>query len=155
MLRTLYDNPIAFSLRDGDGIVNQPLEHRFPLERYRLQCYAIENALLTDSCLAVMDTTWEGLVTAATKWAKDNPSHSDITLIEELFRSVDRLRHKKIKKIRQLICAIVGCKKPWEVVVGQAIGALTEKDLENSNMLIDFLGSDMVSNIILRDATNK
>lgn len=155
LLRTLYDNPIAFSLRDGDGIVNQPLEHRFPLERYRLQCYAIENALLTDSCLAVMDTTWEGLVTAATKWAKDNPSHSDITLIEELFRSVDRLRHKKIKKIRQLICAIVGCKKPWEVVVGQAIGALTEKDLENSSMLIDFLGSDMVSNIILRDATNK
>lgn len=154
LLGTLYDNPVAFSLRDGDGVVDQPLEHRRSLKRYRLQCYAIENALLTDSCLAVMGTTWQGFVTAATQWVEDNPKHPDIALMKELFDSEDRLRHKKIKKIRQLICSVIGCKKPWEVVVGQAIGALKSEDITNINMLITFLGVEMVRNIIFRDSEN-
>ncbi|ELY3085776.1 AAA family ATPase [Klebsiella aerogenes] len=154
LLSTLYDNPIAFSLRDGDGVIKESLEHRPPLKRYRLQCYAIENVLLTDSCLAVMNVTWVEFVAAAKKWIEDNQTHSDIALIVELIDSNDRLRHKKIKKIRQLVCAIVECKKPWEVVVGQAIGALTREDLENPNMLIDFLDGEMVSDVIFRDAIN-
>ena len=153
LLGTLYDNPVAFSLRDGDGVVDQPLEDRPPIKRYRLQCYAIENALLTDPCLAVMDTSWEGFVAAAKKWVGFNPEHRDVAIVEELAASDDRLRHKKIKKIRQLVCAILECKKPWEVVVGQAIGALTKEDLTNSNMLVAFLGAQMVSNVIFRSAT--
>lgn len=152
LLGTLYDNPVAFSLRDGDGVVDQPLEHRLPIRRYRLQCYAIENVLLTDSCLAVMGTTWEGFVAAAMKWVGENPKHPDSPLIKELAGSKDRLRHKKIKKIRQLICTVLECKKPWEVVVGQAIGALTNKDHANSNILIAFLGADLVSDVIFRNA---
>ncbi len=153
LLGTLYDNPLAFSLRDGDGVVGQPLEHRLPIKRYRLHCYAIENALLTDPCLAVMGATWEGFVAAATKWSADNPEHADASLVKELAGSSDRLRHKKIKKIRQLVCAILDCKKPWEVVVGQAIGAIANEDIANSNMLISFLGTEMVNEIILRNAT--
>lgn len=152
ILSTLYDNPLAFSLRDGDGIIDEPLENRLPLKRYRLRCYAIENALLTDSCLAVMGVTWEAFVAEAMQWVEANSNHSDITLIRDLLESNDRLRHKKIKKIRQLICAIVGCKKPWEVVVGQAIGALTYEAIKKSNMLTDFLGMDMINDIIFRDA---
>lgn len=152
LLGTLYDNPIAFSLRDGDGVVDQPLEHRPPIKRYRLQCYAIENALLTDPCLTVMGTTWEKFIATAMEWAGKNPKHRDITLVEELAKSKDRQRHKKIKKIRQLVCAVLNCKKPWEVVVGQAIGALTNEDLANTNMLVDFLGAEMVSDIIFRNA---
>lgn len=155
LLGTLYDNPVAFSLRDGDGIVDQPLEHRPPIKRYRLQCYAIENALLTDPCLAVMETTWEGLTAAAIKWAENNPEHGDINLIEKLAKSDDRLRHTKIKKIRQLVCAILECRKPWDVVVGQAIGALTNEDLASPNMLIDFLGLEMVNDVIFRNVEAK
>ncbi|MCF1492509.1 AAA family ATPase [Agrobacterium vitis] len=152
LLGTLYDNPVAFSLRDGDGVVDQPLTHRPPIKRYRLQCYAIENVLLTDPCLAVMGGTWEHFVTTATKWVGENTQHPDRTLIEELAGSNDRLRHKKIKKIRQLICAMLECKKPWEVVVGQAIGTLTEKDVADSNMLTDFLGAEMLRDVIFRNA---
>jgi ABC-type transporter Mla maintaining outer membrane lipid asymmetry ATPase subunit MlaF len=152
LLGTLYDNPVAFSLRDGDGVTDQPIEHRPPIKRYRLQCYAIENALLTDPCLAVMGTTWEGFVAAAAKWVGDNPAHRDLALVKELAASDDRLQHKKVKKIRQLVCAVLECRKPWEVVVGQAIGALTNEDLANSNMLVSFLGVEMVSDIIFRNA---
>ena len=149
LLSALYDNPVAFSVRDGDGVVDQPLEHRPPIKRYRLQCYEIENALLTDSCLTVMNTTWSDFVAYAAKWVVANPEHQDTALIEELAASNDRMRHKKIKKIRQLICTVIECKKPWETVVGQAIGALKSEDLSNSNMLVDFLGKEMVEDIIL------
>ena len=152
LLATLYDSPIAFSLRDGDGVVDQPLEHNLPLKRYRLDCYAIENTLLTDPCLAVMNTTWNSFIEKATTWITANPNHAEIEILKQATASTDRLRHTKIKKIRQLICAVLECRKPWEVVVGQAIGALTKEDLANSNMLIDFLGMEMVSDVIFRDA---
>lgn len=152
LLDTLYDNPIAYSLRDGDGVIGQPLEHRLPLKRYRLQCYAIENALLTDSCLAVMATNWGKLIDDAKKWIDANPEHQDIDLVKELIGSSNRLRHKKIKEIRQLVCAIAGCKKPWEVVVGQTIGALKKEDTASPNMLIEFLGAEMVADVIFRGA---
>ncbi|WP_201791931.1 hypothetical protein [Sphingopyxis witflariensis] len=155
LLKTLYDNPVAFSLRDGDGVVDQPIEHRPPIKRYRLQCYAIENALLTDPCLVSMGTTWDEFQFAAAQWAGEHQEHPDRASIEQLARSGDRLRHTKIKKIRQLICAILECKKPWEVVVGQAIGALKSEDLANSNMLIEFLGAEMVSDVVFRNEAYK
>ena len=150
LLATLYDNPIAFSLRDGDGVVNEPLTHTLPLMRYRLDCYAIENVLLSDPCLSVMKTSWAGFIEKVAVWIVENPGHADIEMLQQLAASDDRLRHTKIKKIRQLICAVLDCKKPWEVVVGQAIGGLTKTDLTTSNMLIDFLGSEMVGEVIFR-----
>jgi energy-coupling factor transporter ATP-binding protein EcfA2 len=152
LLNTLYDNPIAFSLRDGDGVVDQPLEHCPPVKRYRLQCYAIENALLTDPCLTMIGTTWEDFVGAALSWVASNPEHKDVALVDELAKSGNRLRHKKIKNIRQLVCSLVDCKKPWEVVVGQAVGGLTTADLDNGNMLVDFLGPQMINDVIFRNA---
>ncbi|MDV5823066.1 AAA family ATPase [Sphingobium naphthae] len=151
LLATLYDSAIAFSVRDGDGVVDEPLEHNLPLMRYRLDCYAIENVLLTDPCLAVMNASWDGFVEKAAAWIAANPGHADIGMLQQATASGDRLRHTKIKKIRQLICAVLDCKKPWEVVVGQAIGTLTKNDLTNSNMLVAFLGTEMVSNIIFRE----
>ena len=73
-------------------------------------------------------------------------------MLRQVTKSTDRFRHTKIKKIRQLICAILDCRKPWEVVVGQAIGSLTSEDFENSGMLIDFLGKEMVVDVIIRNA---
>lgn len=150
LLGTIYDDPIAFSIRDGDGVIDQPLEHSSALKRYRLSCYSIENILLTDPCLALMGSDWAGFIDAATKWSDENPSHRDHALMLELVGATDRLRHKKIKNVRQMICAIVGCKKPWEVVVGQAIGGLSGEDHHDSNMLVSFLGADLVREIVLR-----
>jgi hypothetical protein len=99
-----------------------------------------------------MGTTWDGFLSAAAHWVGENQEHPDRAFIEQLARSDDRLRHTKIKKVRQLICAMLECKKPWEVVVGQAIGALKNEDLANYNMLIDFLGTEMVSSVIFRSA---
>lgn len=122
VLRSLYDDPIAYSLRDGDGKVG-PLEPEGPVQRFRLNCYAIENALVSTESLSVLGRTWEEFQEDARIWIGDNPTHKDIGLITELIGANDRLQHRKIKNIRQLIVAIAGSKKIWEVVLGQALAS--------------------------------
>lgn len=142
LLQSLYDKPIAYSLRDGDGVTGD-LPAVGPITRYRLQCYAIENTLLTDECLAVLGTTWPGLCTAAKAWAAANATHRDHAMVLRLLASTDRLKDVKVKSIRQLVCAMVGVTKPWEVVVGQAIGSLDLSTLSLvETSLARFLGQD-------------
>ena len=149
LLGTLYDEPVAFSLRDGDG-KTQSLEHRLPLQRYRLGCYAIENVLVTDESLAVLQTTWPAFSEKAERWLAENKGHKDAELIRELTASDERLRHAKIKPIRQLICALCESQKPWEVVAGQAIGGLAPESVNQESMLADFLGRNMLKEVMFR-----
>jgi hypothetical protein len=151
LLGTLYDNPVAFSLRDGDGVIDHALDHRPPLKRYRLACYAIENLLITEECLAVMNTTSLDFVAKVHAWLGVNQGHKDSALMRQLVKSPDRLRHSKIKDIRNLICAVAGSTKPWEVIVGQAIGAVGLNDLSNGNMLVEYLGAELVRKVVLRE----
>ncbi|MBM3344105.1 MAG: hypothetical protein FJY56_18625 [Betaproteobacteria bacterium] len=141
LLRALYDDPIVYSLRDGDG--NQTdLDPVGPVIRFRLRCYAIENLLVTDECLTVLKTTWPKFQESAKKWAHENQGHRDAQFVRQLSEAPDRMRKQKIKQIRQLICAIADSKKPWEVVVGQAIGGL-DPTLQNTGEagLLDFIGA--------------
>ncbi len=142
LLQALYDSPLAFSVRDGDKIV-APLESIGPVVRFRLQCYAMENALLTDECLAVLGMPWPEFQTALTHWLQLNPSHKDESVIKQLQSSQERLRYTKIKAIRQLICSIAGKLRPWEVVVGQALGELDVSTASTeSTSLLSFIGVD-------------
>lgn len=128
LIDSLYDEPKAYSLRDGDGVIGDLLPVR-SVVRFRLQCYSIENLLLTDQALQKLGNTWGEFKELADKWLLANEEHKDREIIRELINSTDRLRNTKIKPIRQLICAIAGSGKPWEVVVGQAIGSLDISNL--------------------------
>lgn len=123
LLGAVYDNPVAYSLRDGDGL-RDPLEKIGPIFRFRLQCYAIENALLSDECLSALNTDWTQFQAATNRWMEQHPQHKDAELLRQLVAAPDRLRDTKIKPVRQLICAIAGFTKPWEFVLGQTIGNL-------------------------------
>lgn len=148
LLESVYDSPIAYSLRDGDGVVEE-LAAVGPILRFRLRCYAIENALLTEESLSVLGKTWEELKTAADTWRSDNATHKDCELVRALFASDDRLRNLKIKSIRQLICAIAGTTKPWEVVVGQAIGSLDPTSMATGPFnLATFLGAEATRTLL-------
>ncbi|WP_199770556.1 hypothetical protein [Vibrio campbellii] len=145
LIDSLYDEPKAFSLRDGDG-VSGPLNNIRSVIRYRLQCYAIENLLLSDQCLSVLGKTWEEFKIAANSWLEANKQHRDNQKVRELIDSPDRLVNTKIKSIRQLICAICGNGKPWEVVVGQAIGSLDISNLPDGEFdLPRLIGQDATS----------
>ena len=126
------------------------------MARFRLQCYAIENCLVTDECLEVMKTTWPKLKEAAEKWSSENPTHRDATFITELAQAPDRMRYEKIKDIRHLICAIAACNKPWEVVVGQAIAGLDLNSLKTGpTTLAGFIGEPAVKALCRQPLTHK
>ncbi|MBD2655435.1 AAA family ATPase [Synechocystis sp. FACHB-383] len=149
LLSAIYDNPVAYSIRDGDG-VTEDLNPVGSVVRFRLQCYAIENALATDECLALIGLTWGKFQQRAENWIQKNDKHRDVDLIKMLISSDDRLRHQKIKKIRQLICSIAGSNKPWEVVLGQSIAALSAQTIINSGPhLSAYLGNALVKTIII------
>lgn len=148
LIDSLYDEPKAYSLRDGDG-VSEPLNNIRSVIRYRLQCYAIENLLLTNQCLAVLGKTWDEFKITATSWLEENKQHKDNQKIRELIDSPDRLVNTKIKSIRQLICAICGSGKPWEVVVGQAIGSLDVSNLPDGDLdLPKLIGQDAMATLL-------
>lgn len=130
LIDSLYDNPLAYSLRDGDGVQDN-IPNNGSVVRFRLQCYAIENLLLSNQALDVLGKTWDEFKMLASEWLEDNEAHKDSDKIRELIKSDDRFRHTKIKAIRQLICSIAESNKPWEVVVGQAIGSLDSSALPN------------------------
>lgn len=140
ILTAVYDEPVAYSLRDGDG-KRAALKPIGVVTRFRLQCYAIENTLLTDECLSVLGTTWAAFRERATAWIAENDKHKDKSRVKRLIDSEDRLRDTKIKDIRLLICTIAGSKKPWEVVVGQTLGSLeVDSAPDTSSSMLSYLG---------------
>ncbi|BBF81263.1 AAA family ATPase [Asticcacaulis excentricus] len=145
MLTAIYDDPVGFSVRDGDGST-EALVDEGCVKRFRLGCYAIENLLLTDECLQRLDSSWEDFQAKATTWLAGNSTHKDRELVEQLIASEDRLRHVKIKNIRQLICAILNKDKPWEVPVGQTLGSIIP-DYEADPLpfsITSFVGLDLM-----------
>jgi ABC-type histidine transport system ATPase subunit len=154
LLESIYDEPIAYSLRDGDGHTGD-LQPVGPVRRFRLNCYAIENTLISEECLAVLGMTWTEFVTASESWIAANDQHSHACLLRRLIESDERMRNEKIKQIRQLICTIARSKKPWEVVVGQAIGTLAPSALKaGQTSLASFIGHVATRTLLCLDEIN-
>ncbi len=124
VLRALYDDPIAYSLRDGDG-ARGPLEPIGCVIRFRLQCYAIENLLLTDEFLQKMNFSWDDFQIKATLWsASRRADDGQANLLSAAIQAPDRYRDTKIKDIRTIICSVMESDKPWEFLLGQVIANL-------------------------------
>lgn len=142
VIGALFDDPVAYSLRDGDGETGV-----FPdlgkIKRFRLNCYAIENALLTDECLRALGCdSWDTFKTKAQVWLSSNSTNQGAPLVRTLIASQDRMRNKKIKSIRDVICGICEVKKPWEVVVGQCLGNLRTATPTSNHSLTSYFGVD-------------
>lgn len=150
----LFDNPVAYSLRDGDGKLGE-----FPdigvVKRFRLECYAIENALLTDECLQALGcNNWETFTSKAQVWLSKNSNNQDVTLVKKLIASQDRLRNEKIKSIRNVICGICEVTKQWEVVVGQCLGNLKTATPTSDHSLTAYFGVNAAKILLgLQEAT--
>ncbi|MGB4927358.1 MAG: AAA family ATPase [Giesbergeria sp.] len=150
MLRAIYDTPLAYSLRDGDGTMGL-LSRVGCVERFRLQCYAIENTLLTTECLAKMSTnSWADFVAKTNTWIAANAGHSAIPQLKALIESGDRFRNVKIKDIRHIILAITETKKPWEVIVGQALAGAIGTPCQPADPfgLFMFVGADAAKTLL-------
>jgi energy-coupling factor transporter ATP-binding protein EcfA2 len=143
VLSAIHDEPIAYSLRDGDGRT-EPLEDVGCVKRFRLNCYAIENMLLTDDFLQHMNSSWDDFCNKAREYVTRMPEaqRNRIDMLTTLVDSPDRMRHYRIKDIRTLVCVILGSDKPWEVSLGQVIGSINNPLAENhgEHSIVSYIG---------------
>jgi hypothetical protein len=144
IIKSIYDNAKAYSLRDRDDDKGE-LDDLPPVVRLRLSCRAAENLLLTDDCLCRLKISWTVLVRKIDEWVAKNPDHPHFTEMKQFKDSGYDRKNWSLKEIRNDIMGIIGSNKPWEVVVGQTIGLLVCQDEAPENFLQNYLGKKTVT----------
>lgn len=157
MLSALY-GPSAkgFSIRDGDG-KTEPLSAIGCIRRHRLQCYEIENILLTDECLATCDLNWTEFVKRSRAWTAANPGHKYHDDVKNLVNDQSRCRHKKIKSVRNIVVELIDKqKRPWELLVGRTIGTIQGSASANppEHSAASYVGTFLLIELGLLDGAN-
>lgn len=147
-LPSIYDDPKGFSLRDLDNAENPDIEDIGCVARSRLNCYAIENLLLTNECFAQFGENAKSFRTKLNKWAEENPKHQTTEVTLALVDNFDERRTRKIKDVRNVIAALLGTNKPWEVLVGQLIAQNIDNKSEDPNSLHTYLGQSVTDKLL-------
>jgi len=78
--KAVYNNAKAYSLRDGDGATGD-IPDEPPITKFRLQCYAAENLLLTDEVLTSLSIDWAGLKSKIDEWINEKKEKNTHTMI--------------------------------------------------------------------------
>lgn len=143
-LPAIYDSPIAYSLRDLDGGTNNEIDDIEFVKRARLNCYSIENLLLTDESLTRAGCSSDLLLSRLTTWDAHHPLAQDVAALVSGFN--DR-RIIKIKRVRNIVAALMGVTKPWEVHLGQVLSDGGWADSTAPNSLRTYLGDKATSEI--------
>jgi hypothetical protein len=147
-LPSLYDDPRAFSVRDRDDVTSQ-LDDLGPVIRCRLGCRTAENLILADETLKLAGTTWDRVIDGCKKWLEAYPDHTKYAAMKDFAdTSFDRF-NAKLKDLRNILTAILGVSRPWEVLVGQAIAELTNGNAAGGDHnLRKYLGEKVCTKIL-------
>lgn len=142
-LPSIYDQPRALSLRDLDDSGQCAIDDVGCVSRSRLNCYSIENLLLTDECFAAHGTDGPTFKTALEEWVRQRPSHQASIALQALAGQFENRRTLKIKDSRNVIVALLGTQKPWEVLVGQLLANHGQNSATSNHSIAEYLGSDV------------
>ncbi len=143
--QAVYDNPVAYSLRDRDDLPYFIDDKAF-IRRARLNCRAAENLLLTDDVLHGLDTDWPAMQAAIGKWIVDNPEHKQAANMQVFVMGGHDRRNASVKSLRNLFMERAGSQKPWEVAVGQAIARMVAgKGCDGDDSLREYLGPKVMA----------
>jgi energy-coupling factor transporter ATP-binding protein EcfA2 len=146
-LPSLYDEPRAFSLRDRDNSEGE-LDDRLPVIRCRLACRTAENLMLADDTLRFAGTDWDAVVAGCKKWLESFTDHSHFKQMSAFgVSNFDRF-NGDLKEIRNILLAIIGVSKPWEVLVGQAIAALNRNSAKEQHSLCTYLSPKVCATLL-------
>lgn len=146
-LPVLYDSPKAFSLRDLDDSQQADIDDFGVVCRIRLNCYAVENLLLSDQCFSEHNFSSDSFKVELEKWLEQYPGHQFSEELKELLAHFDDRRTRKIKNLRNIIVALLGNNKPWEVVVGQLIAFNILKSDVGQNSIQTYLGEKAINTL--------
>ena len=146
-LPVLYDTPQAFSLRDLDDVQDSTINDLNHVCRIRLNCYAIENLLLSNQALEEHEFTADSFRATLRARVGKFPAHKYTAAVHALIENFEIRRTINIKDIRNIIVAELGCSKPWEVLVGQLIAANISVANDNPHSIQTYLGQKAMKNL--------
>ncbi|MCR4303112.1 MAG: AAA family ATPase [Gallionella sp.] len=143
-LPAIYDEPKGFSLRDLDESQQCDIDDVGCVSRARLNCYAIENIMLTNECLKLHGYSADEFRNLLSEWASQHEKHQASASLAKLSKNFDNRRTIKIKDIRNVVVALLGTQKPWEVLVGQLLASHIDSKDTTKHSLYEYLGSSVV-----------
>ncbi len=151
IVNAVYDNPKAFSLRDGDG-TGEDIDDLGVVTRFRLRCHAAENLLLANEVLEFNGLSFEDVKSRCSEWLAANEDHVKFSAMQAFSDSgYDRIA-QDLKEIRTILAGqIMGSSKSWEVLVGQALGQFTPPasgEAVDAGSLAHFLGEKILDHLI-------
>lgn len=146
-LPVLYDSPRAYSLRDLDDSQQAAIDDIDHVCRIRLNCYAIENLLLSDQVLQAHGFSPDSFKAALQARVDRLPDHKYTPALSALVNDFDNRRTIDIKDVRNIVVAELGSNKPWEVLLGQAIASAVRAENPSANSLQSFLGGKALANL--------
>lgn len=111
ILESVYDNAIGFSLRDRDDSLRDGLSDVEPVRRFRLNCRAAENLLLSDQVLESVKGTWGELKSRIATWISNNPSHPHHPHVSAFAATANARRSADLKEIRNDLVGLMGSKQ--------------------------------------------
>ena len=147
-LPSIYDDPIAYSLRDLDQSAQTQIDNLGVVIRARLNCRAIENILLCDEVLDKHGISSESFSSRIDSFIKAHADHQYTPDLQGLKESFVNRRTYDVKNIRNILVALLGSNKPWEVIVGQTIAERLEvSQRQELNSIAFYLGEDTLMKI--------
>lgn len=146
-LPVLYDTPKAFSLRDLDDAIHADINDLDHVCRIRLNCYAIENLLLSDQVLETHGFNAETFRAALQARMARIPEHKYTAALKVLVDAFENRRTLNIKDVRNIVVAELGSNKPWEVLVGQSIADNIATVNMSQHSIQYYLGPKAVTNL--------
>jgi hypothetical protein len=147
-LPSIYDAPKGYSLRDLDNSAQCDIDDVGCVSRARLNCYAIENLLLTNECFAMHRLQTEDFRGLIIDWTVQRPDHPATPSLKVLSESFDDRRTAKIKDVRNVLVALLGTNKPWEVLVGQLLAANINATDASKHSMREYLGPGVISKLL-------
>jgi hypothetical protein len=144
-LPVLYDTPKAFSLRDLDAAQQADINDLDHVRRIRLNCYAVENLLLSDQVLTAHGFNADSFRTALQARVERIPDHKYTDALRALVDDFENRRTRNIKDVRNIVVAELGSNKPWEVLLGQLIAAEVTAANPSEHSIQTYLGPKAVT----------
>lgn len=147
-LPSIYDNPKGFSIRDLDECQHCEIDDVGCVLRTRLNCYAVENLLLTNECLKTHGHSPTDFQALISEWVSQRPNHQASPALKELVEHFDDRRTMKVKDVRNVLVALLGTQKPWEVVVGQLLANITSNPNPPKHSIHEYLGPNVIGKLL-------
>lgn len=146
-LPSIYDAPKALSIRDLDSSEQATIEDLGCVSRARLNCYAVENLLVTNECLKAHEHDAESFKASIIQWTEERPNHPASPALTALAINFDNRRTLKIKEVRNVLVALLGAQKPWEVLVGQLLAANIGSADASKHSVREYLGECAIEKV--------